>query len=241
MQILSFDEDFLPRFSFEENRSRYRNRRRTSSCCNIPISIPFSLSNDVSKTNLSYGRLPQQPIMLIIRKLDGSSFEVEVAMTATVAELKQAVEAVFYDKPKKGHGKISWSHVWGHFCLSYDGWKLVTDCEPIRNYGIRDGDQLTFTRQISITFNLKRRNSKMSSSMSNRKSVNMKSEDSDYDDDEKETTKETEEEEDYKQQQQQRPKKRYMFRFGKFEETLAAEALAAALSKVEEALTTSLF
>lgn len=208
MQILSFDEDFLPRFSIEENRRRSRNRRRASSCCNIPISIPLSHSNGVStKSNLSYGRLPQQPIMLTIRKLDGSSFDVEVATTATVAELKQAVEAVFYDTRKKGYGNISWSHVWGHFCLSYEGWKLVTDCEPIRTYGMKDGDQLTFTRNVSITINL-RRSSKMSSSMSNRKSVNNKSEESDDDNEhEKETVKETEGE---RKNKQKRTKKRHM-------------------------------
>lgn len=34
--------------------------------------------------------------------------DVEIAKTATVDELKQAVEAVFSHLPQKGPGKISW-------------------------------------------------------------------------------------------------------------------------------------
>lgn len=34
------------------------------------------------------------------------------------------------------------SLVWGHFCLCYDGQKLTNDKAYIRNYGIKDGDQV---------------------------------------------------------------------------------------------------
>ncbi|KAI7994161.1 hypothetical protein LOK49_LG11G01492 [Camellia lanceoleosa] len=44
--------------------------------------------------------------------------DVEVAKTATVAELKQAVEAAFSHLPSKGPGKISWSHVGGDFAYA---------------------------------------------------------------------------------------------------------------------------
>lgn len=38
----------------------------------------------------------------------------------------------------------SWRlHLWGHFCLCYDGQKLVTETDSIRNYGIKDGDQVS--------------------------------------------------------------------------------------------------
>ena len=33
-------------------------------------------------------------------------------------------------------------HVWGHFCLCYNDQKLVTETEYIKNYGIKDGDQV---------------------------------------------------------------------------------------------------
>ncbi|KAJ1415942.1 Ubiquitin-like domain superfamily [Sesbania bispinosa] len=101
--------------------------------------------------NFSYDTHPSQSLRLSVLKLDASSFYVEVARTATVAELKQAVEAAFSYMPQKGTGKISWPHVWGQFCLCYDGHKLVTDTDYLRDYGIRDGDQLHFMRHVSNT------------------------------------------------------------------------------------------
>ncbi|XVE97415.1 hypothetical protein REPUB_Repub03eG0017300 [Reevesia pubescens] len=110
--------------------------------------------NGFSRNSFSYSKLPEEPINLSIWKLDGSSFDVEVIKSATIAELKFAVQDVFNHMPKKGPGKISWSHVWGHFCLCYDGQKLVTDTDHIIDYGIRDGDQLQFIRHVTSGYNL---------------------------------------------------------------------------------------
>ncbi|KAL6985258.1 hypothetical protein U1Q18_018634 [Sarracenia purpurea var. burkii] len=156
MQIIAFDDDFLPR---AQDLHRHRQHRRASSCCGVPIS-PHLRVYGLSRRRFSYDKLPHQPLKLTIRKLDGSSFDVEVAKTATVAELKGAVEGTFSHIPRTGSGKISWPHVWGHFCLCYDGWKLLAESEPISNYGINDGDQLQFVRHVSINFNLVRRQSK---------------------------------------------------------------------------------
>ncbi|CAL5440098.1 unnamed protein product [Camellia sinensis] len=109
----------------------------------------LSLNNLLS---LSYHRLPQQLLNLSILKLDGSSFEVNVARNATIADLKQAVEEIFSLSQKDCEGKISWSHVWGHFCLCYEGQKLINDKVYIRNFGIKDGDQLKFIRNMSINY-----------------------------------------------------------------------------------------
>ncbi|GMQ08964.1 hypothetical protein CsSME_00052485 [Camellia sinensis var. sinensis] len=65
----------------------------------------LSLNNLLS---LSYHRLPQQLLNLSILKLDGSSFEVNVARNATIADLKQAVEEIFSLSQKDCEGKISW-------------------------------------------------------------------------------------------------------------------------------------
>ncbi|XP_077236694.1 uncharacterized protein LOC143878276 [Tasmannia lanceolata] len=115
---------------------------------------PFSpINNGVPHNNRqisSYHKLPQQLLKLSVLKLDGSSFDVQVARTASVMELKQAVEEVFSQSPKEGEGKISWSHVWGHFCLCYEGNKLVNDKASLRTFGIKDGDQLKFIRHLSI-------------------------------------------------------------------------------------------
>ncbi|GMG98996.1 hypothetical protein Nepgr_000836 [Nepenthes gracilis] len=84
----------------------------------------------------------------------------EVQKTATVSQLKQAVEMTFSHMPMKGPGKISWRHVWGHFCLSYYGQKLVKDDEFLKDYGIKDGDALHFVRHVSTSYNLIKKRSK---------------------------------------------------------------------------------
>ncbi|XP_034684225.1 uncharacterized protein LOC117913376 isoform X2 [Vitis riparia] len=121
---------------------------------------PLLVINGLSRKASFYWKLPQQPIKLSVLKLDGSCFQIEVTKTSTVAELKQAVEDAFSHLPKKGPGKISWLHVWGHFCLCYNDQKLVTETEYIKNYGIKDGDQLHFVRHQSINYNLRKRRQK---------------------------------------------------------------------------------
>ncbi|XWS17824.1 hypothetical protein CRYUN_Cryun33cG0101200 [Craigia yunnanensis] len=123
---------------------------RRSSSLSLPSLVVF---NGFSRKSFSYSKLPNEPIKLSVRKLDGSSFDVEVIKSATIAELKLAVQNVFSHMPKKGPGKVSWPHVWGHFCLCYDGQKLVTDTDHIVNYGIRDGDQLHFIRHLTSSYN----------------------------------------------------------------------------------------
>ncbi|KAK7352699.1 hypothetical protein VNO80_18127 [Phaseolus coccineus] len=110
--------------------------------------------------NFSYYSLPSETLNLSIIKLDASSFRVEVANEATVGELKQAVEAIFAHVPLKAPGKILWPLVWRQFCLSYQGHKLVTETDYLRDYGIKDGDQLHFVRHISDTCSYQSKQSK---------------------------------------------------------------------------------
>ncbi|XP_027330702.1 uncharacterized protein LOC113846519 [Abrus precatorius] len=99
-----------------------------------------------SRKSFFYDRLPSQPLRLTVLKLDGSCFHVQVPKTATIAQLKDAVEALF---SHIGPSQISWPLVWGQFCLCYDGQKLVTEKDYLRHYGIKDGDQLYFIRHVS--------------------------------------------------------------------------------------------
>ncbi|CAH8392359.1 unnamed protein product [Eruca vesicaria subsp. sativa] len=101
------------------------------------------------RRTFSYDKLPPEPIRLSVLKLDGSSFDVNVTSSATVRDLKLAIETAFSHVPKKGPSKISWSHVWGHFCLCYGGQKLVTDTECIGSYGMKDGDEVRFKNHVS--------------------------------------------------------------------------------------------
>ncbi|XP_059461261.1 uncharacterized protein LOC132190324 [Corylus avellana] len=147
--LRSREDDFSPRVSVGRHR-RF-----------LALSIsPLLIVDGLSRKGFFYKKLPTEPLKLSVLKLDGSCFDIEVTKTATVAELKQAVEAVFSHMPQKGPGKISWSHLWGRFCLCYDGEKLVTETDSIRNYGIKDGDQLHFVRHISNSYILRKRSPK---------------------------------------------------------------------------------
>ncbi|GER51699.1 ubiquitin-like superfamily protein [Striga asiatica] len=139
MQIPEEEDDYEePRFS------------TGSMSCLFPI-LP---NGDSPRKNLSYDKLHQQPLRLGVLKLDGSSFEIEVAKSGTVEELKKAVEAAFRHLPKEGPGKVSWEHVWGQFCLCHEGQKLVADTDHISLFGIKDGDQLHFVHHPSTAYNL---------------------------------------------------------------------------------------
>ncbi|KAM1022788.1 hypothetical protein ACFX13_044423 [Malus domestica] len=144
------DDDFVP----VRQPSIERHRRSNS----LPF-VPLLLVDGFSRKSFSYSALPQEPLRLSVMKLDGSCFDIQVAMTATVLELKQAVEAVFSHMPQKGPGKISWPHVWGHFCLCYGNQKLLVETDHINHYGIKDGDQLHFVRHVSISYSMTKRQS----------------------------------------------------------------------------------
>ncbi|KAK7834575.1 hypothetical protein CFP56_024655 [Quercus suber] len=75
----------------------------------LKLSFSFIADGLSPKSKSLYTKLPSQPLNLSVLKLDGSSFNIEVTKTATIAELKEAVEAVFDHMPQKGPGKISWS------------------------------------------------------------------------------------------------------------------------------------
>ncbi|GAV85703.1 ATP-synt_B domain-containing protein, partial [Cephalotus follicularis] len=140
---------------FDPGNSPERQRKSFS----LPFS-PLSIIHGFSRQTFSYTKLPEEPIKLSVLKLDGSLFDIQVMQAATIADLKQAVEDVFCHMPKKGPGKISWPHVWGHFCLCYDRQKLVSETECIRNYGIKDGDQLQFLRHLSTNYKMTKKKSK---------------------------------------------------------------------------------
>ncbi|KAA0038816.1 hypothetical protein IC582_007212 [Cucumis melo] len=129
--------------------------RRSFSLLSSPLMIV-----GLSRKNVLYRQLPHQPLMLSVLKLDGSCFDIQVRRSATVAELKGAVELVFSHMPQNGPGKISWLHVWWHFCLCYDGQKLIDDADYIASFGIKDGDQLQFVRHVTTGYNVIRKQSK---------------------------------------------------------------------------------
>ncbi|VFQ60740.1 unnamed protein product [Cuscuta campestris] len=115
---------------------------------NGSLSCPVQFLCHENSNSFSYTMIPPRPLKLTVLKLDGSSFEIEVPRNGTVADLKKAVEASFSHLPCK----VSWRHVWGHFCLSHDYEKLLCDTDHIGLHGIRDGDQLEFVRHVSVSY-----------------------------------------------------------------------------------------
>ncbi|KAI3522712.1 hypothetical protein L1887_00718 [Cichorium endivia] len=100
--------------------------------------------------SLSFGKFSSKPIRLSIVKLDGSSFDIVVKKRATVAKVKKAIEAAFSHMSTPGDDEISWSHVWGNFCLCFENMKLFRDRDSITRFGIKNGDQLQFVRHTPI-------------------------------------------------------------------------------------------
>ncbi|KAL5697928.1 hypothetical protein ACHQM5_029027 [Ranunculus cassubicifolius] len=141
--------------SYDDFEDDSISRSRSSCSCS-----PFSDGGVIPRMSFSYHKLPPTLIKLSVVKLDGNSFDVQIAGNASVGEMKVAVEDVFIQASMVGDGEISWSHVWGHFCLCYEGQKLTNDKDIIRNLGIKDGDKLHFIRHLSINYNSMRRRSK---------------------------------------------------------------------------------
>ncbi|XP_042384678.1 uncharacterized protein LOC121976549 [Zingiber officinale] len=111
------------------------------------------------RSSFSYRRLPEQRLRLSVLKLDGSSFDLEIAKAATVMELKMKIEIIFDKIAVEGGYSISWSHVWNRFCLCYNGYKLINDGEQLIGFGIKDGDQLHFAKHASPNQNQPERKS----------------------------------------------------------------------------------
>ncbi|KAJ0984378.1 hypothetical protein J5N97_002734 [Dioscorea zingiberensis] len=143
---------------------------RTSSSSSVsfssaPSSPPSPVSSDEEKDvgvgipnsgrrSFSYHLLPERRLRLTVLKLNDTTFDVRIARTASIGELKMAVEEVFDRPAEEGGVDISWSHVWGHFCLCYGDNKLIDDKALLRNFGIKDGDQLRFIRHLSSNINV---------------------------------------------------------------------------------------
>ncbi|KAK1325380.1 hypothetical protein QJS10_CPA01g00316 [Acorus calamus] len=115
---------------------------------------PLSMGEDVpeySSSNTKKARLQSMlsallddPVLTLISlelgsamrvtvvKMDNTSFGVAVLNSATVKDLKQAIEKKTneMEQARMGHRQISWRHVWANFCLSYHNNKLLDDKTP---------------------------------------------------------------------------------------------------------------
>ncbi|CAM6089079.1 unnamed protein product [Calypogeia fissa] len=90
-------------------------------------------------------------MMLCIRKMDGTKFDVAVWNKASVRDIKSAIERKVDEMVQENleHRRISWAHVWGNFCLVYNNEKLLKDSSLLSKFGIKNGDELSYAHHLA--------------------------------------------------------------------------------------------
>lgn len=81
---------------------------------------------------------------LLIRRMDNTTFVVEVRRKASMLDLKEAIQKKF----QASGCQVSWPHVWGHFCLSFRDQKLLEEHLTLYKLGIGELDELVFVRHV---------------------------------------------------------------------------------------------
>jgi len=95
---------------------------------------------------LEYG----QAMSIQVRRADGAIYAVIVQQNATVLDLKKAIERHVTLKLSREHGNpdISWRYVWRTYWLSYDGTRLTDNHKKLRDYSIRNKDEVVFVKRL---------------------------------------------------------------------------------------------
>uniref|UniRef100_A0A2K5PFS5 SNRNP25 ubiquitin-like domain-containing protein n=1 Tax=Cebus imitator TaxID=2715852 RepID=A0A2K5PFS5_CEBIM len=73
-----------------------------------------------------------------------------VLKSATVLDLKKAIQRYMQLKQEREGGiqHISWSYVWRTYHLTSAGEKLTEDRKKLRDYGIRNRDEVSFIKKL---------------------------------------------------------------------------------------------
>ncbi|XP_028841453.1 U11/U12 small nuclear ribonucleoprotein 25 kDa protein [Denticeps clupeoides] len=112
--------------------------------CDLPIQVTLEEVN--SQIALEYG----QAMTVRVCKADGEVMPIVVVQHATVLDLKKAI-CRFYELKQQREGgvrHISWKYVWRNFCLAFNGQKLEEDKMKLKDYGIRNRDEVTFLKKL---------------------------------------------------------------------------------------------
>nr|XP_002131302.1 U11/U12 small nuclear ribonucleoprotein 25 kDa protein-like [Ciona intestinalis] len=99
-----------------------------------------------AKIALEFG----QAMTIRIRRADGFTYPVIVKQDATIGELKKAITRHVQLKQQREGGNqcISWRRVWKSYWLYYDGQKLKEDSHKLKDYGLRNHDEVTFIKRL---------------------------------------------------------------------------------------------
>ncbi|XP_041073690.1 U11/U12 small nuclear ribonucleoprotein 25 kDa protein-like [Polyodon spathula] len=112
--------------------------------CDLPIQVTLEEIN--SQVALEYG----QAMTVRVCKDDGEVMPIVVVQNATVLDLKKAIRRFMELKQQREGGvkHISWRYVWRTFHLVFDGEKLEDDKVKLKDYGIRNRDEVTFLKKL---------------------------------------------------------------------------------------------
>ncbi|XP_053328105.1 U11/U12 small nuclear ribonucleoprotein 25 kDa protein [Spea bombifrons] len=112
--------------------------------CDLPIQV--TLEEVHSQIALEFG----QAMTVRICKADGEMMPVVVVQTATVLDLKRAIQRYTQLKHQREGGvqHISWKYIWRTYNLSFSGLKLENDNKSLREYGIKNRDEVVFVKKL---------------------------------------------------------------------------------------------
>ncbi|XP_041719116.1 U11/U12 small nuclear ribonucleoprotein 25 kDa protein-like [Coregonus clupeaformis] len=139
------DEEALPHSEFldifEEGLARLV---QDPLLCDLPIQVTLEEVN--SQVALEYG----QAMTVRVCKADGEVMPIVVVQNATVLDLKKAIQRFMELKQQREGGvkHVSWRYVWRTFHLVFQGEKLDDDKMKLKDYGIRNRDEVTFMKRL---------------------------------------------------------------------------------------------
>ncbi|XP_017284800.1 U11/U12 small nuclear ribonucleoprotein 25 kDa protein [Kryptolebias marmoratus] len=139
------DEDALPHSEildiFEEGLAQLV---QDPLLCDLPIQVTLEEVN--SQIALEYG----QAMTVKVIKADGETMPIVVVQNATVLDLKKAIRRFMELKQQREGGvkHISWRYVWRTYHLIFQGEKLEDDTMRLKDYGIRNRDEVTFMKKL---------------------------------------------------------------------------------------------
>lgn len=114
--------------------------------CDLPADVTLDEVN--SQIALEYGR----SMTVNVRRADDKLYAVVVTQTATVRDLKAAIKRHVTlklgrdtSRPQK---KVSWRYVWRTYWLTFEGQKLTEESRLLKDYGIRNRDEVTFIKRL---------------------------------------------------------------------------------------------
>ncbi|XP_053132790.1 U11/U12 small nuclear ribonucleoprotein 25 kDa protein [Hemicordylus capensis] len=114
--------------------------------CDLPAQVtPEEISSQVA---LEYG----QAMTVRVRRGDAPQAPrpVVVVQNASVLDLKKAIQRFVQLKQEREGGiqHISWKYVWRTYSLTFGGEKLTDDQKKLREYGIRNRDEVSFVKKL---------------------------------------------------------------------------------------------